>query len=178
LKQLMRQYDNPKLQELTNGFLTWLTVKVSGRLPAPAIRLIGSSEELWPVLFQTNMLTTGGGDLDEWLNNCDACAFPYLQMLPDGPARLPLEAKPPVLKYLFPFWKDSFLRSMIEFDAAVFLRVSKTGGPRQQLLTAAIEATHVCAVWTQIELDLSAVQVASRLNGYLHERDRVVRTKH
>lgn len=175
--EIMTQYNSPHMEQFANGFATWLARKMGGRLPAPRIHVIGASEKLWPVLFETSKRTMGTAGREEWRNNSDACTFPFLSMGEDSqPKRLDRETKAKLLPWLFPYHPKSFVQTLTEFDAVIFLRLHKMPDPRRQFLIAACEAAFICAIWLGKPLNIEDEQVSQWVGEFSTEGRPTSRT--
>ncbi len=152
---LITQYNNPELEELMNEFATWLVRKQGGRLPAPTIKLLGSSEKLWPVVYESASRTMTDSSFENWMKTSDGCAFPFLGLDQEGELRrLDRQTKEAALGFLFPYYPPDIRAALLDFDAVVFLRLGRLRDPVSHVMVACHEAAFVCSVWLQRELDI------------------------
>jgi len=153
LRQLVTVFESPRMQAMANDFTDWLTRKVGGPLPSPRVRLIGASEQLWPAIYETHSRTQpcqslGGRTFRDWQEGVDACAFSFLAEGSDGRLRgLTPDEKAITLPWLFPYYEEAFLKTLMQFDAVVFLRLSKLPDPKRQVIVMGNECVRVVQMW-------------------------------
>jgi hypothetical protein len=178
--KMVTHYESPQMEEFANEFGTWLTRKVNGRLPAPHLRLMGASETLWPVLYQTARLTASEGDFADWCEKSDACAFPFFALASEGERkRLDRETKSRLLPLLFPYYDSDFIEALLEYDGVIFLRLSRLPNTRRRVLVTAHETAYVCSTWLGKPLtrqdpagNVEENQILTWLNEYSTEREQ------
>jgi hypothetical protein len=173
-------YESPQMETFANTFITWLTRKLNGSLPAPHVRLVGASEELWPALYQTAKLTGGENGFADWCEKSDACAFPFLELSSKGePRRLDHATKSQLLPLLFPCYENDFLETLLDYDAVVFLRLDRLPNIQRQAVVTAHETAYLCSVWLRKALigqnsagNVEEEQILSWLDEYSADREQ------
>jgi len=124
-KQLVTVFSSPPLEDLANSFTTWLTRKLDGRLPAPRVKIVGCSEEFWPVLREPSAAVNSTVTEKSW-ERADACMFAFLASDAKGEVvRLDREMKTKLLPAIFFFYQKREINELAEYDAAVFLRLQR-----------------------------------------------------
>lgn len=177
---MVTHYESPELQEFANKFATWLTRKVNGRLPAPHLRLVGASEELWPSLYETARLTGSDKGFDNWCQKSDACAFEFFALPLDGEMkRIDPQTKSQILPLLFPYYENEFIDTLLDYDAVIFLRLSRLPNPHRQVTETVNETAYVISTWVKKPLapqdsdgNIEEEQIVSWLNEYEAEREQ------
>ena len=178
--KMVAHYESPKMEEFANEFITWLTRRSNGSLPAPHVRLVGASEELWPALYETARITGGENGYADWCEKSDACAFPFLALSPDGePQRLDRETKSQLLPLLFPYYENDFIETLHGYDGIIFLRLVRLPSIHRQTVVTAHETAYLCSTWLQKALtgqnsagNVREEQILSWLNEYSAEREQ------
>jgi hypothetical protein len=176
--EMVTHYLSPQMEEFANEFGTWLTRKMNGRLPAPHLRLVGASEELWPALYETARLTGSDNGFDDWCQKSDACAFEFFSLPPNGEMkRIDRETKSHVLPLLFPYYQNDFIDTLLDYDAVIVLRLGRLPSPHRQVVVTANETAHVVSTWLRKPLahqdgngNVEEKQILSWLNEYEAER--------
>jgi hypothetical protein len=167
LEKIITQYTSPQLETTMNGFATWLVRKIGGRLPAPRIRIVGAPEELWPRVHVTMQLTGSACSFEEWMIDSDAGSFPYFQLRNMQPARLDHDMKLELLPKLLPYYPEKIAQTFADYDAIIFLRLSRMPDPRRQAVVASTETSFISAMWTSTPIPLDDASAAAQLAEYL-----------
>ena len=170
MENRITQYASPQIETTVNGFANWLVRRIGGRLPAPMIRVVGASEKLWPHVFTTMQLTGNGCSFEDWMLQSDAGSFPYFQLHNLQPARLDRDIKIELLPNLLPYYTRKTAETFADFDAIIFLRLSKMPDPRRQIVVAATETSFISGLWTGKPIPIEDCTAATQLAEYLREQ--------
>jgi hypothetical protein len=176
-RQAVAVFRSPYLENLANSFTVWLTRRVNGRLPAPHIHILGSSEQCWPFLRAPSIAANPATTEKSW-ETCDACTFMFMAAGPGGEVvRLDRKAKRGILPAFFPFQRRQ-IRKLARYDAAIFLRLACMPDPQRQIFVMCEECVRVVELWVARPLTAGSPedgpdpQVAAWLNEFAEERHR------
>lgn len=172
--KFVAQYTCPVLEEVINGYENWLTKQLGGELPAPHVRILGCSEELWKAAYTTLKLTGHTATEKEWDEETNASSAPFLSISGGKLVRLSREAKLRVLPLFLPYLPSEVAQTYADCDAIIFLRMSKVSDRKEQAVICATEATFITSLWTGQPLNLDDDAVAKKLAEYLQQRQQTV----
>ena len=153
-QQSVTMFNSPYLEDLANGFTTWLAKKLNGRLPAPRVRVVGASEEFWPFLRDPSLAINPASTENTWATS-DACMFAFMAVGANGEVkRLDRKTKRGMLPAFFPFDRKQ-IGQLSRYDAAVFLRLKRMPNTQHQIAVACEECCRVLELWMSKPLVLA-----------------------